>query len=85
MKRPGETAEELLGAMIAAEPVAPMAWAVIKNDAGEIMYCIAYALGKNAPAMVKVLHELRESGKLVDVPANFDELGVKPPADQPPD
>jgi len=73
MKKPGQLSEELLGAMVATEPVTPMGFAIARDPQDRPLYAVCFVLGseniercaKAFKAMQKHCHEV---GPDLDMP-----------------
>lgn len=79
-----ELAGHIAGAMVAAEPVEALGWAVVRDAAGKGLYLVAVVMGSaNADDMADALAKLKPHMKRVDI---FDDtpgaLGA-PPGDAP--
>jgi len=80
MKRPGILSEELLGAMVAAEPVAPVAWAIAKNDNGQPLYLVAYVMGaENIGKVNQLLEKVRPAMKPVPADLGLNDMNLPQP------
>lgn len=65
MKPVGKVCEELAGAMTAAEPIAPLAWGIIRDDANIPLYLVFFAFGPdNIKKIDDVIHGINPAGKI---------------------
>lgn len=74
MPEAGEISEQLLGAMLAKEPVPPVGWAIQRKADGTPLYLVAYVLGpENVEKFAASLTKLRPG--MDPVPPDFDGSG----------